>query len=106
QVSNGGGSGPVWSPNGKELFYPTPDGHIMVVDYHVTGDSFQAEKPRLWTDTRVFLINGQRHMDLAPDGRFVLFPFPEATADDKRPVQVTFLLNFLDEPRRRLPLGK
>ena len=104
QVSNGGGLGPTWSRNGKELFYPTPDGHIMVVDYVVKGDSFVAEKARLWTDTRVFLPNGQRHMDLAPDGkRFAVFPLPEATAEDKGPIHVTFLLNFFDELRRRLP---
>jgi len=104
QVSNGGGSEPVWSRNGKELFYLTPDGHIMVVDYAVKGDSFGAGKPRLWTDTRIWHLDGQWNMDLAPDGkRFVVFPLPEATAEDQGPVHVTFLLNFFDELHRRLP---
>jgi hypothetical protein len=41
---------------------------------------------------------------LAPDGkRFAVIPMPEATAEDKGPAHVTFLLNFFDELRRRVP---
>jgi hypothetical protein len=31
---------------------------------------------------------------------------PEATAKDKGPAHVTFLLNFFDELRRKVPVGK
>jgi hypothetical protein len=41
---------------------------------------------------------------LAPDGKhFAVFPLPEATAEDKGAVHVTFLLNFFDELRRTVP---
>ena len=40
---------PEWSRNGKELFYRTNDSKIMVVSYTSSGDSFHAEKPRLWS---------------------------------------------------------
>ena len=42
-------------------------------------------------------------MDLAPDGkRFAVSP-QDAINDEKGSVRVTFLLNFLDELRRRIP---
>ena len=49
--------------------------------------------------------NFYRNLDLAPDGkRFVVIPLPDPSAGEaKRPVHVTFLLNFFDELKRRLP---
>ena len=48
QISTGG-TGPniTWSRTPHELFYGTPDQHIMVASYTVEGESFRAEKPRL-----------------------------------------------------------
>ena len=54
QISTGGGLYPIWSNNGRELFYETPDYRIMVVDYTVSGDSFVPGKPRLWSDKQIF----------------------------------------------------
>jgi hypothetical protein len=75
----------------------------MVVDYTANGDSFQAGKPRLWSNTRLNpgVAGG---LDLAPDGkRFVGFPAQDAVDTQKGSVQVTLLLNFFDELRRRVP---
>ena len=33
----------------KELFYRTVDSKLMVVNYTASGDSFQADKPQLWS---------------------------------------------------------
>ena len=42
------------------------------------------------------------NLSLAPGGkRFATLPVPEAAGPDKGSVQVTFLLNFFDELRRR-----
>ena len=92
------------SKTGRELFYvtPPPDRRIMVVGYTVNGESFLADKPRVWSD-RLIIGAG---LDLAPDGKhFVVFDKPEAAAQDKGSVHVTFLLNFFDELRRRAPAG-
>jgi serine/threonine-protein kinase len=106
QISSGGGKLPVWSSAARQLFYQTLDAHIMVVDYTATDDSFSAEKPRLWSATPIRNM-GIVNSDLAPDGkRFAVFPLPEASAEDKGAVHVTFLLNFFDELRRRAPAGK
>jgi Tol biopolymer transport system component len=110
QVSTGGGRHPAWSSNGKQLFYETipglgsvPDSRIMVVDYVATADSFAPGKPRAWSDRPIISLFGASDASLAPDGkRFAVFPAPESGADNSS-VHVTFLLNFLNELRRRLP---
>jgi len=44
---------------------------------------------------------------MAPDGkRFAVIPRPEATSEQKGSVDATFLLNFFDELRRRVPAGQ
>ena len=53
QISNGGGVYPVWSRNGRELFFRTDDNRIMVAAYTVKGDSFVADKPRVWSEKRL-----------------------------------------------------
>ena len=53
QISNGGGFTPVWSSNGRELFYRSADNRIMVVNCTDRGASFAAEKPRVWSETRI-----------------------------------------------------
>ena len=103
QISTGGGLYGIWSNNGRELFYETADNRIMVVDYTVNGGSFAPGKPRLWCDKQIFYA-GVSNLALAPDGkRFAVLPMPEAAGTEKGTVHVTFLLNFLDELRRRIP---
>jgi serine/threonine protein kinase/Tol biopolymer transport system component len=44
QVSAAGGGQPQWSPNGRELFYVTPDGTLMAVPV-AFGETFAAGTP-------------------------------------------------------------
>jgi Tol biopolymer transport system component len=100
QISTGGGAMPIWSRNGREVFYLSPRNQIMVSDYIVRGVSFVAGKPRVWS-TQQLLPTGFTNLDLAPDGkRFAIAPDPGAPLAE---VRVTVLLNFFDELRRRLP---
>jgi Tol biopolymer transport system component len=105
QISTGGGSWPQWSPNGRELLYQGIDNHIMVTDYTATtGSSFTSSKPRVWSDRQIRQVRTLLSFAIAPDGkRIAMFPLPEGTADDKGPAHVTFLLNFFDELRRKVP---
>ena len=53
------------------------------------------------------MTGSSRNLALAPDGkRFAVFPMPEAAGPEKGSVHVTFLLNFLDELRRKIPAGR
>ena len=103
QISTGGGTYPTWSRTKHELFYGTADGQIMVAPFTVEGDSFRAEKPRLWSDGH-FMMRGNRMFDLHPDGeRFALVPAPPTQGSGQD--HVTFIFNFFDELRRIAPVG-
>ena len=95
---------PMWSPDGKQLFYESDDNHLMVIDYTVADSSFVATKPRVWADYRTFAAQARYTVSLAPDGKRFVVITPFETPDDE-PVagHVTFLLNFFDQLRRRVP---
>ncbi len=106
QISTGVGFLPKWSPNGKELFYRTPDNKIMVVNYTASGDSFHADKPRLWSPGQFTSLGLARNFDLHPDGkRFAVLKAP-GTGAAPAVNKVSFIFNFFDELRRKLPPGK
>jgi serine/threonine-protein kinase len=107
QVSNTSGRYATWSRSGKQLFFETADGYIMVVDYTVNGDTFIPGKPRQWSPVQLREM-GSLNMTVHPDGkRFVVFPSPVKSVGGKTGnLDVTFLLNFADELRQRVPDGK
>jgi serine/threonine-protein kinase len=106
-ISTGGGRLPAWSRDGRELFYETLDNRIMALSYTAKGDSFTPDKPRLWSSMQLFDLAPALNLDLAPDGkRFAVVPLPESAGEQKGPLHATFLLNFFDEVRRRIPAGK
>jgi Tol biopolymer transport system component len=116
QISNGGahgigGWGPEWSRNGKELLYYVPSSHqIMAVSYTTSGDSFVAEKPYVWSrgqiaDRRVDINNP--NFSLHPDGKRIAVLRSSSTESGPPPVKtVSFIFNFFDELRRKVPAGK
>jgi serine/threonine-protein kinase len=106
QISTDRGALPVWSRNGRELFYVGPGAQILVVPYTVEDGSFVAGKPRVWCGKPLpeMVRNGNTWpFDLAPDGtRFVILPMPKGAQETS--AHITVLLNFFDELRRRVPV--
>ena len=67
------------------------------------GDSFVAEKPRLWSDGQYQTRGSNRMFDLHPDGeRFAIAPAAQTPGDAKQD-KVVFVFNFFDELRRIAP---
>ena len=67
----------------------------MVVDYRLKGACGRTSRS---------LIPGGAGLDLHPDGkRFAVFPRNDIEGENKGSLHVTFLLNFFDELRRRVP---
>ena len=100
KVSQSGGKFPVWSRTAHELLFLGGDDHIMAVDYSTQGDLFRAGKPRIWSPVPVRRMGLRQNFDLSPDGkRVVMFPQPES----QESLHFTFLLNFFDEVRRKVP---
>ena len=97
QISNSPSAFPVWSPNGRELFYRTGEQRIMVVDYTVKGDAFETQQPRPLTSQLLADLGNSRTYDLAPDGKRFAVLTPGAKQS-----QVMLLVNFFDEVQRRV----
>ena len=106
QISNGSGVYPVWSRTTRDLFFRTMDSQIMVAPYKVEGDSFAAEKPRLWSAKRLANVGLWRNYDLAADGKRIAALMPAESSEGQQAHHVIFLLNFFDELRRRVPAPK
>jgi serine/threonine-protein kinase len=98
-VSSGGGSRPLWSKDGRELFYWVDPGTVMTVPVKL-GATLSFEKPTV-------AVKGQyvrpatvtRHYDISGDGkRFLLMKDPDAPGTGK-PAQpeVRLVLHFADE---------
>jgi serine/threonine-protein kinase len=100
QISSGGGQLPTWSRTRNEMFYRSFDNRIMEVSYTVQGNSFKAEKPKIWSD-RVLI---PRHrFDLHPDGN--RFAVALGDAGVQAPAdKVVFVFNFFEELRRIAPV--
>jgi serine/threonine-protein kinase len=103
KISRQGGKFPAWSSATYELFFLGGDDRIMAAGYTIQGDSFNAGTPRTWSPTQVRRNNVQQNFDVSPDGkRVVIFPRP-AAEETGGTLHATFLLNFFDEVRRRVP---
>jgi dipeptidyl aminopeptidase/acylaminoacyl peptidase len=101
QISNNGGREARWSRTGHELIYRSGD-QLMSVSYSVKGDTFIAEKPRVW-----IAALGGTDWDLAPDGTRVVVVVPEAPVETlEAEHQIVMLLYFADELRRKVPVKK
>jgi hypothetical protein len=115
QISNGGGWFPIWSQDGRELFFQTADNRIMVAACAAKGELFQASKPRPWSEERftsLFFLNQNfflnQSFDVLPDGKrsVVILPAQSADGEDSQGHEVTFILNIFDELNRRVPLAR
>jgi serine/threonine protein kinase/Tol biopolymer transport system component len=106
QISNNGGVIPEWAHNGHELFFRSLGNQIMVANYTVRGDSFVADKPRVWSEKRIADVGFLPNYGLAPDGKRVVALMPVETPEVQQARNhVIFLENFVDELRRKVPLG-
>ena len=105
RVSPTGGTHPVWSRNGRELFYlDYRPKKLMVAGYKVIGDSFVSGEPTVWSEKPVLDLGELYSYDVAPDGkRVAVVLYADGTAEQKPATSLTFLLNFFDELRRRVP---
>jgi len=109
QISTNGGTAPIFSQNGKDLFYfDVPDDRIMVASYSAKGDTFVAEKPRIWSGQSMALtLSGSvgAQYDVAPDGKRLAIATSAGNSTQQDAGHVIFLENFLDELQRKMPLN-
>jgi hypothetical protein len=95
QVSMGGGRGPRWRKDGKELYYRALDGNLMVVEV-TAGVSFQYRTPRTLIKAPPDLSVNYFDIpisvfDVSPDGNRFLLAAPRM---ESSPTPFTVVLNW------------
>jgi serine/threonine-protein kinase len=102
QVSTGGGTRPMWSRDGHELFYLKIDGTMMSVPVERREETgFVAGAPKRLFQGQYYAIQAGRTYDISPDGkRFLMIKDL-----DSRPsaLQLMVVLNWVEELKRLVP---
>ena len=103
QVSIGGGEDPLWSPDGRELFYRNGSS-VIAVDVQ-TEPTFTFGKPKILFE-RAYFSSSYHMWDLSPEGKRFLMIKPIAVTDDEStsgiPRKITIVLNWFEELKERV----
>jgi Tol biopolymer transport system component len=103
QVSAGGGTHPLWSRNGDELFYLSADGAMVAVPVETSGDRWIGSAPVRLFDGPYYIRTADlsRHYDVTADGqRFLMI---RDTPTNSMPVRIVLVQNFAEELKARVP---
>ena len=97
-ISTEGGYQPVWSRDGKELFYRSGRGSPKMIAATIeTEPEFRVIEYKKLFETINF-----RDYDVAPDGRFLMIQEPQ----EPTPFRINVVLNWSEELKRLVPPGK
>ena len=101
KISSGGGTEPLWTPDGAEVVYRIED-RFVVVDIGISDDGVQASPPRelFRGDFRRDQF-GNAGYQIAPDGERLLVMREVGSAQ----AEIHVVLNWFEELRRLAPEG-
>ena len=104
QISTAGGRVPLWSRNGRELFYRAPDGTLMAVGVDA-GASWRNTTPTVVVRGQYYDTAGAngRTYDVSADGKRFLM-IKQAGADDAGALNLILVQNWHDELKRLVPV--
>ena len=109
QVSDDGGFEPIWSPDGRELFYRGLGSNmdaVMAVSVE-TEPAFSRGKFKILF-RRAYIYEENINWDIHPDGdRFLMMKAVEATDDEsalEAPRKINIVLNWFEELKDRVPV--
>jgi len=105
QISNAGGVDPVWSPDGRELFYleqdPLPRLMVMPVE---TDSEFVPGDRRALIDWPYSDSGDGRNFDISPDGQRFLAVRPVDPDAAGLGSEIIVVLNWFEELKTRVPV--
>ena len=102
QISPDGGHAPLWSPDGRKLFYVSgATNSLMAVDVQTTPTVAFGEAVVLVPEIAHGLGLDERWYDITPDGRQLLVQVPDRT--DPRSREVDVVLHWFEELKRLVP---
>jgi serine/threonine-protein kinase len=106
QISTGGGGIPLWSRDGRELFFGSLDGRQMFAVAVQPGTTLVAGRPQvLFEFAMLGPVVGFRAYDIAPDGRFLIIRGDQAEAAAGTASNMIVVLNWFEELKRLVPVN-
>jgi serine/threonine-protein kinase len=109
QISTDGGDSPLWSPDGRELFYRSGDAVMAVsvetetaFSFDTPAALFQGEYVGASFDLITFELNP---WDISPDGkRFLMMKGPQLSITETTSQRrINIILNWFEELKERVP---
>ena len=105
QITTDGGDNPLWSPDGKQLFYLRPGitRQIMAVDIQTQRGFVSGKSTPLPIEG--IIAPGPRPYDITPDGKYfvVITPKSQASPGKAPSEQINITLNWFEELKQRVP---
>lgn len=103
QISDNGGTEPVWNPKGHELFYR--EGKKMMVVEYEGQQVFSAGKPKeLFEGPYVPTPRSFPDYDVSPDGQRFLMLKP--AEEQQSSSHLVVVVNWVEELKQKVPIGK
>ena len=100
-ISTGGGTKPMWGPDGRELFFRS--GSSVVAVPVQTEPTFTHENPQPLFDGPYWFTAPGRGYDITPDGERFLMIKTGSASDDAAPPKINVVLNWFQELTERVP---
>jgi hypothetical protein len=107
-VSTSGGDSPLWSPDGRQLFYRSGNA-IMAVAVKTEPDLRLGAPKSLFTGTYAASAlkdypDPQNTWDISPDGKRFLMMKEPGTSAGGGPRKINIVLNWIEELKQRVPM--
>ena len=102
QVSTGGGSKPMWAPDGRELFYVSAGNGLMAVSVE-TEPTFAHSTPEMLFEGNYLVTGVGPNYDMAADGRFLMITQDAPVDGTPAQAQIHVVLNWFEELKRLVP---
>jgi serine/threonine-protein kinase len=109
QLPTDGNGSPLWSPDGKQLFYPRDQSlssPLLAVDIRTQPKFIFGKTTTLSFEAMVTNVNGPRPYDITPDGKYfvALLPASKSESGKSTPDQVNVTLNWFSELQQHVPV--
>ena len=107
QVSTEGGHSPLWSPDGRELFY-RKDNEVIAVSIEIEPTFKYGKRKVLFSGNYIGLLQNDSHTwDIHPDGKRFLMMKPTEASDNApetvTPRKINIVLNWFEELKEKVP---
>jgi Tol biopolymer transport system component len=102
QVSNGGGTSPVWGPGGRELFFLSGAGRMMAAELNTAGGFEVVRLVGLFEVAGYFVDPFHQTFSVAPDGRSFLLARRRSSAAQAGALRAVVVQNWFTDLKARV----